>query len=161
MLFVNYKIHAQYEDVRVALKNERLISEKEKFSEEGIAPKFHIKEKEKSIRITCELTGGATKDNGFLVGTYFKGKLAEKDGVTSLRGAVLTAPIYHAVLILLLAFFVYKCIVEGGFSVVPICLLIFDIFMFWKEFKKQSLIKRYIFRAFKNVYSDNIKQLTR
>ena len=80
MLFVNYKIHAQCEDVRAALKNERLISEKEKFSEEGIAPKFHIKEKEKSIRITCELTGGATRDNGFLVGTYFKGRLSEKNG---------------------------------------------------------------------------------
>ena len=154
MLFVNYKIHAPCEDVRAALKNERLISEKEKFSEEGIAPKFHIKEKEKSIRITCELTGGATKDNGFLVGTYFKGRLSEKNGVAVLKGAILTAPIYHLILIILLGFFVYKCIAEGGFSLLPVFLVAFDIIMFWREFKKQSLIKRYIFRAFKNVYAD-------
>ena len=158
MLFANYKIHAPRDEVRAALLDERLVVEKEKFAEEGIDPKFHVKEKENVFKVTCEMLGGATKDNGFLVGTYFKGKLTEKNGETTLRGIILTAPIYHMILILLLAFFVYKCIVDGGFSVVPICLLAFDIFMFWKEFKKQSLIKRYIFRAFKNVYVDKIKR---
>ncbi len=154
MLFVNYKIHAPREDVRTALLDGRLIAEKEKFADEGMAPKFHIKEKEECIKITCEMTGGATKDNGFLVGTYFRGKLTEKNGVTAIKGIVTTAPIYHFILIALLAFFIYKCIAEGGFSVMPITLVAFDVFMFWREFKKQSLIKRYIFRAFKNVYSD-------
>ena len=155
MLFINYKIHADSEDVRAAIKDEHLIAEREKFREDEISPKFHIKENGDSFKITCEMTGGATKDNGFLVGTYFKGRLKERDGVTSLRGVILTAPIYHLILILLLAFFVYKCIADGVFSPMPICLFAFDIFMFWKEFKKQSLIKRYIFRAFKNVYASH------
>ena len=154
MLFVNYKIHALREDVRAALLDERLVVDKEKFWEEGIAPKFHIKDKENNLKITCEMTGGATKDNGFLVGTYFKGKLTENDGVAKLSGIITTAPIYHLVLIVLLAFFVYKCIAEGGFSVLPVFLVAFDVLMFWREFKKQALIKRYIFRAFKNVYAD-------
>lgn len=160
MLFVNYKIHADFDDVRAAIKDERLVLEREKFSEEGISPKFHIKEKDKTFKITCEMTGGATKDNGFLVGTYFKGRLSEKDGVTSLKGIVTTAPIYHLVLIVLLALFIWKCIVEGGFSVLPVFLVAFDVLMFWREFKKQALIKRYIFRTFKNVYADNIKRET-
>ena len=35
----------------------------------------------------------------------------------------------------------------GGFSVVPICLLLFSLFMFKDEFKKQKLLCNYVLRA--------------
>lgn len=154
MLFVNYKIHAPIEEVRSVLIDNNLVVDKEKFDTSAGTPKMRFKEKGDRLKITCEMTGKATRDNGFLVGTYFSGKLTEKNGVTALRGIILTAPIYHLILILLLAFFVYRCIVVGGFSVLPICLAVFDIFMFWGEFKKQCIIKRYIFRAFKITYAN-------
>ncbi len=115
-------------------------------------PKMHLKMSKRNpdkIRITCEMTDSPTKDNGFLIGTYFSGKLVEKNGKTYLSGYIVTAPIYHAFLLGLLALFVVMCIVRQGFNPVPPILFIFDIIMFWREFKKQGLIERYISRAFK------------
>ena len=93
------------------------------------------------------MIGGPTKDNGFFVGTYFSGRLSEKDGRTKLKGIITTAPIYHLFLIALVVVFIIQCFRLRGFSVIPPIIIIFDIFMFKNEFKKQGYIKRYLYRA--------------
>ena len=108
--------------------------------------------KGEKIKIKCEMTERPTKDNGFLEGTYFIGKVKEKNGVSRVKGVIVTAPIYHVLLLMLFAFFVYRCISIGGISFEPIVLVLFDIVLFYGEFKKQSLIKRYIFRSLKIVF---------
>ena len=110
---------------------------------------MHVDTKGERIRMHCEFIGGATKDNAFVDGTKLHGKIVERDGYTEFRGIIMTAPIFHALLILMFAFFVIMCIVKQGFNVVPICLVIFDIFMYKDEFKKQDIIDRYVARAVK------------
>ena len=112
-------------------------------------PYMHVDTKGEKIKIRCEFIGGATKDNAFIDGTKLRGKIVEKDGYTEFRGTIMTAPIFHAILILMFAAFVVMCIVKQGFNVVPICLVVFDIFMYKDEFKKQSIIDRYVFRTVK------------
>ena len=119
---------------------------------DGYVPEMRVKKGKNNpdkIRITCELKNTATKDNGFLVGTYFSGKFKEKNGVTYLKGHITTAPIYHFVLSLLVVFFIYRFITLKAFNPTPVILVIFDLFLFWREFKKQGLIERYIYRAFR------------
>ena len=152
MLFVNYDIHSTKESVLESLYENDLIVEQEKYDTKSGIPKMSVKQNGDKIKITCEFTGRATKDNAFLEGTYFAGKLTESGGVTALKGIILTAPIYHLILAIIFGLFIYQCISLGGFSPVPIILLVFSIFMFREEFKKQGIIKRYIFRAFKNTY---------
>ena len=152
MQFVNYDIHAPIDEVRSSLADNDKIVKDEGFDTTKGYPRIHLKEKEEKIKITCEFCGRARKDNAFLEGTYFVGKFYQKDDVTTIKGIILTAPIYHTVLALLFAFFIYKCISLGGISIVPFCLVIFSVFMFYDEFRKQGIIKRYIFRAFKNTY---------
>ena len=152
MLLIRYDIHAPIEEVRASLSDNKKIVDDERFDTSKGYPKIHINEKGEKIKIKCEFTGRARKDNGFLEGTYLVGRFYEKNGITSLKGIVLTAPIYHTVLLALFAFFIYKCISLGGFSIVPICLVLFSAFMFYDEFRKQGIIKKYVFRAFKNTY---------
>ena len=119
-----------------------------KFDEKLGKPMMHLSENGSGIRITCELTGRATKDDSFfLLGTYFKGKITETDGQTRLSGYVITAPVYHLVWAVLILIFILQCIHLGGFSVVPICLIAVNFFMLGNEYKKQGLIERYIKRA--------------
>jgi len=157
MLFVNYKINADREELLAVIRDGNLVVSEEKFDNRRGKPKMHIKEKGERIKIKCELTERPTKDNGFLEGTYFIGKLKEKNGATRLSGIILTAPIYHFILLCFFALFIYQCIRVGGFSPIPVILLVFDIFMFHDEFRKQGLIKRYIFRAFKITYRNKNK----
>ncbi len=153
MLFVNYKIHASREEVMNCIRDEASVTKAEKYDTSRGVPKFHIKEKKDYIKISCEFIGRATKDNGFLEGTYFIGKLTERNNESKLRGIILTAPIYHSIFLMLVIYFIYQCFSLGGISVVPIMLIIFNIFMFKDEFRKQGLIKRYIFRSLKITYS--------
>ena len=103
------------------------------------------------IRITCRIKNTATADNGFLLGTYFWGSFKEKNGVTVLRGHIATAPIYHAALLMLLAFFIYRCITLSAFNPTPVILVAFDAVLFWREFKKRGMIERYIRRTIRRL----------
>lgn len=114
-------------------------------------PYMHVDTKGEKIKIRCEFIGGATKDNAFIDGTKLRGKIVERDGYTEFSGVIMTAPIFHAILILMFAAFIVMCIVKQGFNVVPICLVVFDIFMYKDEFKKQNIIDRYVFRAVKMI----------
>ncbi len=137
------------------IKNSELVNDRVKFDENKGRPLIHVKEKGERIKIKCEMVSGPTKDNGFLEGTYFVGKITENDGKTRLRGVILTAPIYHTLLALLLAFYVYRCISLGGFNPVPLILFVFSIFMFRGEFEKQGIIERYLNRAFKRANTEH------
>ena len=161
MLFVNYKIGAGREEVLSVLRDNNLVVEEEKYDTRNGKPRMHLKERGETLKIKCEMTERPTKDNGFLEGTYFLGKVKEKEGVTRVRGVILTAPIYHFIFLILFGLFILQCIHVGGISPIPIILVIFDVFMFYGEFKKQGIIKRYIFRALKIVYRNKNVQNNR
>lgn len=154
MRFVKYDIHAKRDDVLASLaENDKIVSQ-EKFDLSNGKPRIHIKEKSNNkVIIRCEYVGGRTKDNGFLEGTYFVGKLSEVDETTKISGIIITAPIYHSIIALLMSFFVYQCVVKSGFSPIPIIALVFSFIILRDEFRKQGIIKRYIFRALKNTFA--------
>ena len=131
------------------IENSELVNDKVKFDENKGRPRMIVKINGDRVRIKCEMIGGPTKDNGFLEGTYFVGKLTENDGKTTLKGVVLTAPIYHTILALILMIYIYRCITLVAFNPVPIILLIFSLMLFRSEFEKQGTIERYLARAFR------------
>ncbi|MBR2971942.1 MAG: hypothetical protein IKC61_03315 [Clostridia bacterium] len=137
------------------IRNSELVNDRVKFDENKGKPIVHIKDNGKRLKIRCEMIGGPSKDNGFLEGTYFIGTLEESNGLTRLRGLIVTAPIYHTFLALLVAFFVYRCISLRGFNPVPLILLAFSFLMFKGEFEKQGTIERYLNRAFKRADNRN------
>ena len=158
MLFVNYKINATRENIMNVLSDSDRVVSEEKYDTSRGKPKMHVKEKSGAIKIKCEMTGRPTKDNGFLEGTYFRGRITERDGESRVNGVIVTAPIYHTVFILMFAYFIYLCFSLGGFSVTPILLVGFDLILFRDEFRKQKLIKRYIFRSLKITYRETVKK---
>lgn len=147
MNFINLSFDCPRDEALSVIKDTEFVNSNVSFDEKHGKPLIKISEKNDKIRITCEMTGRARKDNGFIVGTYFSGKLKENNGKTTLKGVILTAPIYHLILIILIGFFIGYCIKAGGFSVVPIFVVLFDIMLFYVEFKKQGIIKRYLERA--------------
>ncbi len=152
MQFINIVYEASLTEVLKTLRDNEFVNHGVRFEEGRGVPHMRIKERKNGkINLTCELLGKATKDNGFLVGTYFSGKLTEENGVTRLKGIITTAPIYHAGLIALLGVFIYQCFYIGGFSVIPPILLVFDYFLFKEEFRKQGYIKRYLYRAARKI----------
>ena len=152
MTFVNYKINASKDEVMTVMRDNNLVCSEERFDTPKGKPKMTLKEKGDSLKIKCEYTGGATKDNGFIEGTTFYGSVKECGGVTTVKGIILTAPIYHLVILALMVLFIVQCVTVGGINPTPIILFFFSIFMFKDEFRKQGLIKRYIFRALKITY---------
>lgn len=152
MKFINIKTSANASSVVEAIKSYEKVNAGVKFDEKKGRPAIKIKsfsEKGncKKLALTCEMVGGATRDNGFLVGTYFRGKIVEQEGETIIKGIILTAPVYHLILALLTAFFIYRCISLRGINFVPILMIIFSFIMFKDEFKKQGIISRFLARA--------------
>ena len=147
MKFVKIRTRASSESILAMLFDNDRTNKGVRFDEKYGKPTFHLKEKDGRLRLKCEYIGGASKDNAFLDGTAFRGKITERGGVTTVSGVITTAFIFHMLIAVLLGVFVYQCINLGGFNPTPLCLLAFDIFMYYKEFKKQGLIKRYIERA--------------
>ena len=148
MKFIDITYDGSAEDVVKLISDNETVNADVKFDDSKGVPHMKIKRKDKGrIKITCEFVGGPTKDNGFLVGTYFSGKLTEADGKTRLKGIITTAPIYHLFLIALVGVFIYQCFRAGGFHILPPVIVAFDIVLFWKEFKKQGYIQRYLMRA--------------
>ena len=156
MKFINLQIDKSSQQVIDMISDNNKVNEGVRFDESKGRPFMKVKEKNGRIRITCEMLGKATKDNafGYLVGTYFSGKISEKNGIAKLSGIIITAPIYHAVMLVLLAFLIYKSFVVGGISLIPLFLIAFEFLMFKGEFEKQGYIKRYLYRAFRKMSKD-------
>lgn len=155
MKLIDIKTAVSRDELLGVIANSELVNDKVKFDENKGKPRVHLKTKGDRLKIKCEMIGGPTKDNGFLEGTYFVGKLTEKNGESRLRGVILTAPIYHTFIVLLMALFVLRCIQLTAFNPVPIILLIFSFMMFKKEFEKQGTIERYLHRAVRRAEQDN------
>ncbi len=135
------------EEFLTLLKDNKAVNEKVIFDEKSGTPLMHIKENEGKLKITCEMVNRPVKDNGFLVGTYFKGKISEENGITHIKGVILTAPIYHILWFSLLCVMIWQCFYNAAISAVPILCVAFEIIMFSGEFKKQGYIERYLSRA--------------
>ena len=157
MKFVRLDCSASRDELLSVIANSELVNDKVRFDEEKGRPRIHVKEKKgERLKIKCEMIGGPVKDNGFLEGTYFIGKLTEKNGASHLRGIILTAPIYHTFIALIMAIFVLRCIQLVAFNPVPNILLIFSLMMFRKEFEKQGTIERYLIRAVKRAEKNKV-----
>ena len=154
MKIIKLESNASQSEILDMIKDFERVNDKVKFDENKGKPLIHVKQKGDRIKIKCEMVGGPTRDNGFLEGTSFIGKLTEKNGVTHLRGVIVTAPIYHTILALILALYVYRSISLGGFNPVPLILFIFSIFLLKSEFEKQGIIERYLKRALRHLDKD-------
>ena len=157
MLFVNYDINAPIDEVRRSLaENDKIVSD-EKFDTSKGFPKIHIKEKGERVKIKCEFCGRARKDNGFLEGTYFMGKIRKSESGSKISGVVLTAPIYHIAVTILAIVIIIQCVYLKAFNPIPLFAVLFDILMFKNEFKKQGYIQRYIMRAIARLEKKGIR----
>ena len=157
MNFINFAIEASREEVIGIIRDNRRVNSNVKFDEKRGTPFMHVKEKGESVGITCEMINRPTKDNGFLIGTYFKGKLKEENGVTRLKGIVVTAPIYHLVWAVLLGILIWQCFYHAAISALPILFVAFELIMYSQEFRKQGYIQRYLGRAFSRLYAEKNK----
>ena len=159
MKFVKFESSVARDELINIILNSELVNDRVKFDDNKGKPRVHVKDNGKRIKIKCEMVGGPTKDNGFLEGTYLLGTLKEVNGVTKLSGVILTAPIYHTFLLLLMAFYVYRCISLGAFNPIPVFLLAFSLIMFRSEFEKQGIIERYLGRAFRRANNSDSSSL--
>ena len=151
MKFIKIETSASREELLDMLSDNDRVNKNVVFESKKGTPYMHVKESCGKLKIKCEYIGGPTRDNAFLDGTRFSGKIVERNGATEIKGVITTAVIFHVILFLMFSFFIAMCIVRRGFSVVPVCLLVFDIFMYKDEFKKQGIIERYIARAVKRL----------
>ena len=149
MKIIKFETSASKEELVKMLSDNEGVNKNVVFDCKKGNPYMHVKETNGKIKIKCEYIGGATKDNAFIDGTRFSGKITEKNGKTEIKGIIATAVIFHIMMFLMFSFFVAMCIIRQAFNVVPICLVVFDIFMYKDEFKKQGIIERYIARAIK------------
>ena len=93
--------------------------------------------------------GRPTKDNAFLMGTAFYGRITEVNGESKVKGVILTSPVYHAVVIILAIAIIPQMIYSSNISSIPVLVFAaaFEIMFFSDEFKKQGYISRYLERA--------------
>ncbi|MBO5946291.1 MAG: hypothetical protein J6Q69_06750 [Clostridia bacterium] len=156
MKFIKLQTEKARDEVLSILKDNERVNENVRFHDKrGGKPYMHIKEKDDIIRIKCEMVGRPTRDNGFLVGTRFSGRLTEKDGVTTLKGRITTSVIYHTIMLLLAVFWLFCIIAYSAYTLIPLIVFAaaFEFMFFKDEFKKQGYIERYILRAFKRIDS--------
>ena len=151
MKFIKFETSASKDELISMLSDNERVNKNVTFENSKKTPHMHVKQKDGKVKIKCEYIGGATKDNAFIDGTCFRGKITEKSGVTEIKGVISTAVIFHTVLAAFFIAFIALCIAKQGFSIVPVCLILFDIFMYKDEFKKQGIIERYIARAVKRL----------
>ena len=160
MKLVNLVSSASREDLLATVKNQSLVNDKVRFDGKGGKPAMSVKETKRGIRVKCQFTDGSVRDNGFLEGTYFAGRITEYEGGSRLKGIIVTAPIYHSILAVIMVLFIYQCIYIGGFNPVPILWLAFSLIMFKSEFEKQGVIERYLKRAVQKASDLSVMSLT-
>lgn len=147
MKFVNLRAAAPREAVMEAIRSSGKVNEHVKFDERYGRPQMKLRERGNTVYVTCEMVGGPTRDNGFLIGTYFLGRIKEREGECRLSGVITTAPIYHLALIAFCVYFLVQSFIIGGITLVPLILVPFSLYLFKGEFRKQGIIKRYLPRA--------------
>ena len=147
MKLISVRTRTPKEELLDMLTDPTAVNDKVKFEGKRGTPTMRIKQKGDNLKIKCTYMNGPTRDNGWIQGTYFRGTIKEHDGVTTLKGFIVTEPIFHLVLVGLTVFFIVWCIILSGFNVVPPILLVVSIIMMIGEYKKQPVIERYLYRA--------------
>ncbi len=154
MKFINLKTNRSGEELLDYIKDNNKVNEGVRFADKkGGKPFMHIKEKEGKLRIRCEMIGRPTKDNGFLMGTQLYGSITERDGETTLKGIIITSPIYHVIAFALAVALVVLGVVNQSVAVIPtlVVAVAFEFLFFTDEFRKQGYIERYLIRAVKRL----------
>ena len=151
MKLIKLESSATKEELLTMLADNERVNKGVALDDKRGTPFMHVKEYGGRLRIKCEYIGGASKDNAFIDGTHFSGKITEKNGRTEIKGVITTALVFHLILAAFFLAFIGVCIARRGFSIVPVCLIVFDIFMYKDEFKKQGIIERYLMRAVKRL----------
>ena len=151
MKLIKLESSATKEELLAMLSDNDRVNKNVRLDDKRGTPFMHVKESSGKLKIKCEYIGGATKDNAFIDGTRFSGRITEKNGKTEIKGVITTALVFHLILAAFFLAFIGVCIARRGFSIVPVCLIVFDIFMYKDEFKKQGLIERYLMRAVKRL----------
>jgi hypothetical protein len=150
MKFINIKTNRTANELLLMIRDNARVNSGVKFADKkGGKPFMHVKEKGSRLRIKCEMMGRPTKDNAFLMGTEFYGSITEKNGETTLKGVIMTSPIYHAVTLILAIAIIAQMIYSSNLSSIPILVfaVAFEFMFFADEFKKQGYISRYLERA--------------
>ncbi len=150
MKFINIKTDKSASALLSMIRDNARVNDGVKFADKkGGKPFMHVREKEGKLRIKCEMMGRPTRDNGFLMGTAFYGRITEKDGAAAVKGVIVTSPIYHAVVLILAIALVIQMIYNSSISSIPILVfaVAFEFLFFTDEFRKQGYISRYIERA--------------
>ena len=158
MKFVKLAIKVPKDELFAVMSKNDLVNEGSNVDDAHGKPHMTVTRKNDHVKIKCKMMGTSTADNGAIIGTYFKGKLTEKNGITVLKGIIVTSVLYHIVFSALVLFFLYKCISLGAISVLPICLIAVSYFLFRGEYRKQKIIKSYIYRAFRKTHELKFKQ---
>ena len=148
-----YSTHPR-DEVLSMIKDNTRVNDGVRFGDKkGGKPFMHVKENGDKLRIKCEMMGRPSKDNGFLVGTVFRGRITEKDGYTQLSGFITTSLIYHLVMIALFLFLLIRMIITSSYTMIPMLVFVvaFELLFFKDEFKKQGYIERYLIRALRRL----------
>lgn len=138
------------DEVLSFIKDNNRVNEGVRFQDKhGGKPLMHIRENGDKLRIKCEMINRPTKDNGFLAGTVFRGKIIEKDGVTTVSGIITTSIIYHIILFALIVLLFVQMFLHSAYGLISVLIFAigFEIMFFKDEFKKQGYIQRYLIRA--------------
>jgi len=157
MKIINIKTDRSQAELLAIIRDNDRVNRGVRFADKkGGKPFMHVKEKEGRVSIRCEMVGRPTKDNAFLIGTRFYGRIKEKDGITTLKGITVTSPIYHVFVLLLMVFLVVHSIVNKTIGSIPIMVfaIAFEFMFFYDELKKQGYIERYLYRAQKRLEAD-------
>ena len=150
MKIINLKTEKSSRELLSMISDNSRVNEGVKFADKkGGKPFMHVREKEGKLRIRCEMMGRPTRDNAFLMGTAFYGRITEQNGVSTVKGVIVTSPIYHAVVLLLAAFLIVQMIYTANVASIPVLVfaLAFEFLFFTDEFRKQGYIERYLSRA--------------
>ena len=149
MKLVKFKINSSRNAYLDIVRDNRIVNEGITPAEDGAVPTAEIKEGKHLVRIRCRMVGGASRDNGFFFGTYFRGTLKEKEDGLYVRGWIVTEPIVHLIWLAIVVYFVIVCFQVGGISLIPIFLSLLLYFVFKPEYRKQNILFRYLIRAAK------------
>lgn len=157
MKFINLKTEKSSAELLSIISDNTRVNSGVKFADKkGGKPFMHVREKDGRLRVRCEMMGRPTRDNGFLMGTQFYGRITEKNGESTLRGIILTSPIYHLIVLVLAIALIAQMIYNGSISSIPILIFAtaFEFLFFIDEFRKQGYIQRYLERAVRRLESN-------
>ena len=150
MKFIKLQTEKSADELLSMIKDNSAVNDGVRFADKhGGRPHMHVKDKDGRLSIRCEMMGRASKDNGFLAGTKFYGKIKEKDGITTLSGIITTSLIYHIALIALIALVFVQMFLYSAYGLISVLIFAigFEMLFFTDEFRKQGYIQRYLMRA--------------